>query len=104
MKNIWREPGQITDIPRYGENTIYSTQYLEDASYLRLKNLTIAYQLPDNLMKKTGFIKGIKVSAQFRNLWTLTKFTGTDPEYDSNIVYGMYPNARMYTFGLEITF
>lgn len=104
MKNIWREPGQITNVPRYGENSLGSTAYLENASYLRLKNLSLAYQLPSSILKRTGFIKGVKISATCRNLWTLTKYTGYDPEYDGSIVYGMYPNTRQYSFGLEITF
>ena len=93
MKNIWTEPGDITDIPAYGETVIHSTAYLENASFLRLKNLTLSYQFPSSLLKKTGFIQGIKVSAIFRNLWTLTKYTGYDPEYDGRSVYGMYPNT-----------
>ncbi len=104
MKNIWRNPGDITDIPAYGETTIYSTQYLEDASFLRLKNLVVSYQLPQSVLRKTGFIKGVKLSCTMRNLFTITKFTGYDPEYDSNIAYGMYPNTNSYTFGLELTF
>lgn len=104
MKSIWREPGQITTIPKYGENVIYSTAYLENASYLRLKNLSLIYRLPQSVLNKTGFIKGLAVKAIFRNLWTLTNFTGFDPEFNGNIVYGMYPNSRQYTFGLEITF
>ena len=104
MNNIWHEVGQDTTIPRYGENTIFSTAYLENSSYLRLKNLSIAYNLPQSLLKKSGFIKGVKLSAIFRNLWTLTNYTGYDPEYDGTIVYGMYPNTRQYTFGLEIVF
>lgn len=104
MKNIWREEGQITNIPKYGETSIYSTAYLENASYLRLKNLSLTYQFPESLLRKTGFIKGIKVSAVMRNLWTLTNYTGYDPEYDGSLIYGMYPNTRQYSFGLELTF
>ena len=104
MKNIWREPGQVTNIPKYGETSLYSTAYLENASYLRLKNLSLSYQLPQSLLKKTGFIQGVKFSVVMRNLWTLTNYTGYDPEYDSSIIYGMYPNTRQYSFGLELVF
>ena len=99
MKNIWREPGQVTNIPKYGETSLYSTAYLENASYLRLKNLSLSYQLPQSLLKKT-----VKFSVVMRNLWTLTNYTGYDPEYDSSIIYGMYPNTRQYSFGLELVF
>lgn len=104
MKNIWREPGQITNIPKYGETSLYSTAYLENASYLRLKNLSLSYQLPQSLLKKTGFIQGVKFSVVMRNLWTLTNYTGYDPEIDGSIIYGMYPNTRQYSFGLELVF
>ena len=104
MKSIWREPGQITNIPRYGSTSIYSTIYMENRSFLRMKNLSLSYQLPQSVLQKTGFMKGVKFSAVFRNLWTLTKFTGYDPEYDGSIVYGMYPNTRQYVFSLELTF
>lgn len=104
MKNIWHTKGQITNLPRYGEQTTYSTAYLENASYLRLKNLSLSYQLPQSVLRKTGFIKGLKVSAIFRNLWTLTKYSGFDPEFNGNIQYGMYPNTRQYSAALELTF
>ena len=104
LQLIWREPGQVTNIPKYGETSLYSTAYLENASYLRLKNLSLSYQLPQSLLKKTGFIQGVKFSVVMRNLWTLTNYTGYDPEYDSSIIYGMYPNTRQYSFGLELVF
>ena len=104
MKNIWHEPGQITNIPIYGTTSMYSTAYLENASFLRMKNLSLSYQMPRSVLSKTGFMKGLKVSAIFRNLWTLTKYSGYDPEFDGTVVYGMYPNTRQYVFSLELTF
>ena len=62
------------------------------------------HRLPQSLLKKTGFIQGVKFSVVMRNLWTLTNYTGYDPEYDSSIIYGMYPNTRQYSFGLELVF
>lgn len=105
MKNIWHKPGQITNIPKYGEPVnMISSAYLKNTSYLRLKNLAISYSMPQMLMKKTGFIQGIKFTAAFRNLLTITNYKGYDPENANISVYGMYPNTRTYTFGLEITF
>ncbi len=100
----WKEPGDITDIPRHGEYTEFDSRLLEDASFLRLKNLMLSYSLPSDLLKKTGFISGLRVYAQAQNLLTWTGFSGLDPESTSNIYVAQYPMARQYTFGLDITF
>ena len=55
-------------------------------------------------MEATGFIQNIRLMATARNLWTITKFTGADPEYDNNVVAAAYPNTREFTFGVEFTF
>ncbi len=100
----WQKPGDITDIPRHGEYTEFDSRLLEDASFLRLKNLMLSYSLPKTLLKRSGFISGIRVYAQGQNLLTWTKFSGLDPESSSNIYVAQYPTARQFTFGLDITF
>jgi hypothetical protein len=55
-------------------------------------------------MAKTGFIGSMRVYAIGRNLFTLTKYQGYDPEVDSNLQMGVYPNSRQFTVGLEFTF
>ena len=78
---------------------------LEDASFLRLKNIQIAYTLPSHLLKKTRFIKGLKVYVGARNLWTITGYNGFDPEVAENAFdTDIYPNSRQWTFGLELKF
>ncbi len=104
LLNRWKNPGDITDIPRHGEYTEFDSRLLEDASFLRLKNLMLSYSLPQNLLKKTGFISALRVYAQAQNLLTWTGFSGLDPESTSNIYVAQYPMARQYTFGLDITF
>ncbi len=104
LLNRWKNPGDITDIPRHGEYTEFDSRLLEDASFMRLKNLMLSYSLPSNLLKKTGFISGLRVYAQAQNLLTWTGFSGLDPESTSNIYVAQYPMARQYTFGLDITF
>ncbi len=104
LLNRWRNPGDITDIPRHGEYTEFDSRLLEEASFLRLKNLMLSYSLPSALLKKTGFISGLRVYAQAQNLLTWTGFSGLDPESTSNIYVAQYPMARQYTFGLDITF
>ena len=100
----WKEPGDITDIPRHGEYTEFDSRLLEDASFLRLKNLMLSYSLPKNLLKKTGFIRGLRVYAQGQNLLTFTNFSGLDPEGTTNLYAAQYPMSRQYTFGLDLMF
>lgn len=104
LLNRWKNPGDITDIPRHGEYTEFDSRLLEDASFLRLKNVMLAYSLPENLLKKTGFIRGLRVYAQGQNLLTFTNFSGLDPESASNIYAAQYPMSRQFTFGLDLTF
>ena len=104
MEKMWTTPGQITDIPAVDAPRYFDTHLLENASFLRLKNLTIGYNLPNDLLRKTGFLRGIRVFAVGRNLLTATKYKGADPEVDSNLQFGKYPNTRQFSFGAEFTF
>ena len=104
LLNRWKQPGDITDIPRHGEYTEFDSRLLEDASFLRLKNLMLSYSLPKNILKKTGFIRGLRVYAQGQNLLTFTNFSGLDPEGTTNLYAAQYPMSRQYTFGLDLMF
>lgn len=87
-----------------------STLFMENANYLRLKNLSVAYEF------QVKNVAGFRVSASATNLFTLTKYKGIDPEssnlgggesgsdINQGVDYGAYPNSRTYTVGLEITF
>ena len=94
LLNRWKQPGDITDIPRHGEYTEFDSRLLEDASFLRLKNLMVSYSLPKTLLKKTGVIRGLRVYAQGQNLLTFTNFSGLDPEGTSNVYAAQYPMSR----------
>ena len=100
----WKQPGDVTSIPRYGVSPQMDSHLLEDASFLRLKNLTLAYSLPSKWLKKTKVIDYVRVFAQGQNLLTFTKFTGMDPESASNVYHAPYPMSRQFTFGLEVKF
>lgn len=100
----WREPGDITDIPRHGVYTEFDSRLLENASFLRLKNVTLSYSLPSGLLGKTHFIRGLRVYAQGQNLLTWTGFSGLDPEGSSNVYQAAYPMSRQFTFGVDVTF
>lgn len=105
----WRGPGTSNTMPRavFGDpnkNNRVSDRFLEDGSYLRLKNISLGYTLPSRLTKKAA-MQQVRLSVSAQNLFTLTRYTGLDPEVsgsgnDNNV----YPVTRNFTFGLNITF
>ncbi|MGM9729016.1 MAG: SusC/RagA family TonB-linked outer membrane protein [Prevotella sp.] len=104
MLNIWTTPGQITDIPGAKYDVQFTDKMLQNASFLRMKTLSIQYEFPKKWMQATRYIKGVKVFGIARNLFTITPFEGYDPEPDQNLVQFNYPNTRQFVFGAEISF
>ena len=104
MLNIWTTPGQITDIPGAKYDVQFTDQMLQNASFLRMKTLSIQYEFPKKWMQATRYIKGVKVFGIARNLFTITPFEGYDPEPDQNLVQFNYTNTRQFVFGAEISF
>ncbi|WP_294627115.1 TonB-dependent receptor [uncultured Bacteroides sp.] len=100
----WKKPGDVTDIPRYGVVAQLDDRFLENASFLRLKNLTLAYVLPQSCFKKSNFFSSARVYLQGQNLLTFTGFKGLDPEVASNIYRAQYPASRQFTLGVEVSF
>ena len=105
----WTGPGTSDTMPRavYGDpnnNTRPSTRYIEDGSYLRLKNLTLGYNLPASVAKK-AHLSGLRVYLEGTNLFTLTSYTGFDPEVGvSSIDWGTYPVTRTVSLGVDLKF
>ncbi|WP_294324077.1 SusC/RagA family TonB-linked outer membrane protein [uncultured Chryseobacterium sp.] len=108
--NAWTPENTNTNIPRLvqgdpsGNYSKVSDFYVEDGSYLRLKNLTIGYSLPKDLYRKLDVNK-IRVYVTTNNLFTITKYTGFDPEVGMNsygVDTGRYPQARSFIFGVEV--
>lgn len=91
-------------------NARASQWYIEDGSYLRCKNISLSYNIPHKALTKVGFIKGLKVSVNVQNAFTITGYKGLDPEVGQNgpLMYsvddGRYPNTRMYSFNLLADF
>jgi len=103
--DYWQKPGDVTKFPAYtSQFTQFDSRLIENASFMRLKNLSIAYTVPSSILKKTNVIKNFKVFLTGRNLLTVTKYSGPDPEIDSNLTTGANPNTKQYTVGVEITF
>jgi TonB-dependent starch-binding outer membrane protein SusC len=114
----WQQPGDITDIPdatsdpvRAAANKRVSSRFIEDGSYLRLKNLTLGYSFNKQWLA-TKKISGLRVYFSGQNLLTFTPYTGLDPEVNysgnENAIIGTdfftFPQARAYTFGLNLSF
>ena len=100
----WKQPGDVTDIPRHGIYPEFDTHLLENASFLRLKNVMLSYSLPAGVLRKTRVLRGARIYAQAQNLLTFTNFSGLDPESPANIYQAQYPMSRQFTFGLDLTF
>ena len=104
LLDIWTEPGQVTDVPGVNSPRQFDDTLLENASFLRLKNLQISYEFPKQLIERSKFLSGFRVYAIGRNLFTVTEYSGYDPEADTNLQLGVYPNSRQFTIGVELTF
>lgn len=104
LNDRWKKEGDNAILQRYNQPRNYSSKDIQDASFLRLRNVNIGYSIPKHILEKTHFIKGVKVFVQGQNLLTWTKWRGLDPE--NNSVYGrfQYPNTRTYTAGLNVNF
>jgi TonB-linked SusC/RagA family outer membrane protein len=101
----WRKPGDITTIPRANQTFRSSTtRFLEDGSFLRLRNLQLAYNVAPSAAKKLG-IGSARFFLMGENLWTGSKFLGFDPELSSGVLTGaQYPALRTFTLGLSVGF
>jgi len=101
--DAWREPGDITNVPRLTANREFSSADLEPADFLRLRNVQLAYDFPQETLEGLP-LSGLRIYAQGVNLLTWTKFTGLDPEDNNNITSFEYPNPRTFTVGFDISF
>lgn len=100
----WKKPGDVTDIPRYGVTPQMDSRFLENASFLRLKNVMLSYSLPSSMLRKTKFFTAARIYIQAQNLFTLTPFSGLDPESSSNVYKAQYPMSRQYSMGIDLNF
>jgi hypothetical protein len=114
----WQQPGDVTNVPMATVNGVIggvsqnfgfvgSDRYQSDGSYIRLKSVTLSYDLPNNILSKVG-LRSVRVYGQAFNLLTWTKYDGIDPEVVGNnnangvSSYGTYPLGRQMSVGLNI--
>lgn len=111
--NRWRYEGQVTDVPRamdttsdsWVNNERFSDRWIEDGSYLKLKKVRLTYKIPVNL----SWLLGLSVWGECGNVFTVTKYTGTDPEFSAGngVLYqgidaGYLPQSRNFNLGVTI--
>ena len=124
IESAWRAPGTLgPNDPGVASNTEFafnldpqyntrpSDYYVEDGSYIRLKNIQLGFNLPNRVLQKAS-INGLRIYVGTYNLLTFTKYKGFDPEMAGNnngdprnfgIDYSQYPQSRSFTFGLTMT-
>jgi len=109
--NRWEIPGQITNVPKANFNIKNSTYFLENGSYLRVKDISLSYNVSNQTLNKWG-ISRLQPYMSCSNLFTITKYKGMDPEVNQygdsgsvqGIDYGTYPLCKSLVFGLNIEF
>lgn len=118
-KNIWNVyvlPGSDPDVGRMSvqntNNSIFSSRFVEDVTYLRIQNITLGYRFPTKMISKYG-LKGLRVYSNLQNVYTFSNYSGYDPLVGSQsgqsmLRYGVdggsVPVPRIYTFGLDLNF
>ena len=106
VADFWTPENTDAKFPDWskGYSMQMDTHVYEDADFLRLKNLQVAYALPKRLLAGQNVLNGLKVTFTGRNLLTATKYSGIDPEVAGNLSLGRLGNSKQYLFGLELTF
>lgn len=103
--NHWKQVGDIAQFPDpLTETPEFDDHLLEDASFIRLKDLTLNYSFSERSLRSVEFLKKVSFYAKATNLFTMTKYSGQDPEIDSPYDLGYYPHVRSFAFGVEIGF
>lgn len=105
----WTGEGTSNSVPRAvysdpNKNARHSSRFVEDGSYLRIKNLTLGYTLPQAISKK-AYLQTVRMYMSCQNLYTMTKYSGFDPEVGANgIDLSTYPLTRTISFGVNVKF
>ncbi len=108
MADRWKNPGDVTDIPKEGDQ-LKSSRFIENGSFMRIKNVTFGYNFPQKLLKPIK-LKTARIYISGQNLYTFTAYTGMDPEVNyysnDNVVMGTdfftYPQSRTIMVGINL--
>jgi hypothetical protein len=107
----WRRPGMITTIPKAGYDMKVSSYFVEDGSFLRVKDVNLSYNIPVKALRKVGITR-LQPYVTATNLLTITKYLGFDPEVNQwgnsgtvqGIDWGTYPQTKSVIVGLNVEF
>ncbi|MBD1431229.1 SusC/RagA family TonB-linked outer membrane protein [Sphingobacterium sp. DN00404] len=114
----WRQPGDVTDVPRPSpgsfDNGAISDRFVQDGSFFRLRNITLGYSLPQSVVERLKVSK-LRAYVTVQNAYVFTKYRGFDPEVSSShggantgliygYDYGSYPQPRIFTAGVNLSF
>lgn len=115
--NRWvKNTNENTDVPRQGYyastyGSYVNSRFIENATYVRLKNVSIGYNIPASALRQAKFIDNIRLYASGQNLATFTKYSGNDPEVNGHsgsntgggIDFNSFPASRNFVLGLKVT-
>jgi len=101
---MWQKPGDLTNIESPLSQRQFSSKDIQDASYVRFRNLTLGYNFNRKLLAKSKVFTAARIFVQAQNLYTWTNWVGFDPEYSNNIAQYNYPVPRTYTVGATVSF
>ena len=105
INNIWTVDNRNAAYPSKNYHTMeFDSRLLENASFMRLKNITLSYMLPKSVLGKTRVLSSASVYVTGRNLITVTNYTGQDPEVNANLTLGGNPNTKQVSVGVNLTF
>lgn len=103
--NFWKGPGDVNATTQGGNYAVnFSSKYIQDASFIKLKNLTMGYSIPQSMLANNKVISNLRFYVTGLNVYTWTKWKGYDPEDDNNISLSEFPNPRSFTVGVDVTF
>lgn len=104
IDNYWTPDRRDARYPRPGLQvwSPFDSRMLSDASFLRMKNFTFGYSVPQRWLERTKYLSSVKVYCMLRNFLTVTKFDGPDPEPNKNLTYGGNPATRQVMVGCEV--
>jgi TonB-linked SusC/RagA family outer membrane protein len=105
--NAWTPTNTNSNVPSWDATNLdaadISDRFLQDASFIRLRNLSVGYDVPPKFLEKT-FLTGVRFRVQGENILTWTKWRGFDPETFKASTTGYFPTPKLYTFGVDINF
>lgn len=100
----WKKPGDNAILPRIDAARNFTSRDIQDASFVRLRNINLGYNLPKTIIGRLKYITGVQVNLQAQNLITWTKWRGFDPENGNEYARFSYPSPRTYVLGLNVNF